>query len=492
MLLTARNITKSFGATHALDNVTTEFRSGEIKAVIGENGAGKSTLLKVICGVHRKDAGEIDLDGVPFNPIDHIVSAKQGVVYVFQETTINPFISVAENIFIDRLRDFRTGLGLLDKRRMEKAAEAILGELGGSIDVRASVWDLDYGQWKVLELARALTYNPKVIFFDESTAYLNNQEVAAFLKVVQNLKNHDIAIGFVSHHFNEVFEIADTAVIMKDGKWVAEKRISETTPDEVQSLMVGRNIGNIYPPRKETEPREEIIRVDGLCVEKSLRNVSFAVRKGEILGIGGLKGAGGEEIIGALYGDVRVDAGSFLLRGRRYAPTAPYHACAEKIAMLPGERSIEGLIVNFAIKDNITLGALPVRHGLLDSRREAATVERVIRDVFIKAGSPGDPCSSLSGGNMQKVVFGKCLAMEPEIFLLNNPTRGIDVGARLEIYRLISELSRRGITIVLLSEDLNELIGMCDRTIILRKGEISRTYEFGETPTEEDMIRYML
>ncbi len=245
MLLTANNITKTFGATRALDNVSTEFRSGEIKAVIGENGAGKSTLMKVICGVHKMDSGEVALDGEPFVPADHIASAKRGVVYVFQETTINPFVSVSENIFIDRLADFKTRLGLVDWKRLEKAAADILDELGGGIDVKTSVWELDYGQWKVLELARALTYNPKVIFFDESTAYLNNREVAAFLKVVQSLKRRDIAIGFVSHHFNEVFEIADTAVVMKDGKWVAELNIGETTPDEVQNLMVGRTIGNI-------------------------------------------------------------------------------------------------------------------------------------------------------------------------------------------------------------------------------------------------------
>ncbi|MDR0361097.1 MAG: sugar ABC transporter ATP-binding protein [Planctomycetota bacterium] len=492
MLLTAKNISKAFGATQALDDVSTEFRSGRIKAVIGENGAGKSTLLKVICGVHKMDSGEVDLDGVPFTPVDHIESAKRGVVYVFQETTINPFVSVPENIFIDRLRNFTNRLGLINRKRMEDEAVAILAELGGNIDVRANLWDLDYGQWKVLELARALTYDPKVIFFDESTAYLNNREVVAFLSVVEGLKERDIAIGFVSHHFNEVFQIADTAVIMKDGRWVAEKVIAETNPDEVQNLMVGRTIGNIYPEKKTDRPTEEIIRLDNLSVEKSLHNVSFSVRKGEILGVGGLKGSGGEEIIGAIYGDIRAASGEMTLKGERYAPGAPYGATAKKIALLPGERSIEGLIVNFSVKDNITMGALPTRAGLLDKKRESGMSERIIRDVTIKVRSPSDPCSSLSGGNMQKVVFGKCLAMEPDIFLLNNPTRGIDVGARLEIYKLISDLSKRGITIILLSEDLNELIGMCDRTIILRKGEISKIYDFGEPPTEEDMIKYML
>ena len=492
MLLAARNISKAFGATQALDSVTTEFRSGQIKAVIGENGAGKSTLLKVICGVHKRDAGEVDLDGIPFEPVDHIESAKQGVVYVFQETTINPFISVAENIFIDRLRRFTTRLGLIDRGKMDRAAEEILGELGGGIDVKTSVWDLDYGQWKVLELARALTYHPKVVFFDESTAYLNNREVAAFLSVVQGLKKKDIAIGFVSHHFNEVFQIADTAVIMKDGKWVADKTIAQTTPDEVQNLMVGRTIGNIYPGKKDRRSTEAIIRIENLRLEKSLHGVSFTVYKGEIFGIGGLKGSGGEELLAAIYGDVGVESGKMFLKGEEYAPGAPYGATARKIALLPGERSLEGLIVNFSVKDNITLGALPTRRGLLDKKRETGISERIIRDVTIKVGSGNDPCSSLSGGNMQKVVFGKCLAMRPDIFLLNNPTRGIDVGARLEIYRLISDLSQRDITIILLSEDLNELIGMCDRTVILRKGEISKIYDFGEPPTEEDMIRHML
>ncbi len=492
MRLTARNITKSFGATLALDDVTTDFVSGQIKAVIGENGAGKSTLLKVIAGVHRMDSGEVDLDGVPFQPEDHIAAAKQGVVYVFQETTINPFITVPENIFLDRLRQFNTSFGLLDKRKLEDAAVEILEELGGNIDVRASMWDLDYGQWKVLELARALTYKPRAIFFDESTAYLNNAEVAAFLAVVESLKKRDIAIGFVSHHFNEVFQIADTAVILKDGKFVAEKTIADVTADEVQSLMVGRTLGNIYPAKKTVPGTKPLLTVDGLSVEKSLKDVSFQVFQGEILGIGGLKGSGGEDIVGAIYGDVRAESGSMVLRDKPYIPSAPFVATRNKIALLPGERTLEGLIVNFSVKDNINMGALPTKGGLIDKKEEARVTKEISQRVFVKAGSYDDACSSLSGGNMQKVVLGKCLAMKPDLFLLNNPTRGIDVGARLEIYKLVSELSAQGITIILLSEDLNELIGMCDRTIIMRKGEISKIYGFGEPPTEEDMIHYML
>jgi ABC-type sugar transport system ATPase subunit len=492
MKLTVKHISKTFDATCALNNVSTQFNSGEIKAVIGENGAGKSTLLKVICGVHQKDAGQIDLDGVPFNPVDHIEAAKQGVVYFFQESTINPFMTVSENIFLDRLRDFQGRFGLLNKRKMESAALSILDELGGNIDVRDSIWNLDYGQWKILEIARALTYRPKVIFFDESTAYLNNKEVEAFLSVVNNLKRKNLAVGFVSHHFKEIFQIADTAVIMKDGKWIAEKTISSVTSDEVQSLMVGRNIDNIYPMKKETINKEEILKIRHLCVEKKLNDISFSINRGEIFGVGGLKGAGGEELLGVLFGDTVIQSGQILLRGNSYIPSAPYVACANKIALLPGERTLEGLIVNFSVKDNINLGALPTTMGIIDKRQETETAKNIIGDVFIKVQSPEDVCSSLSGGNMQKVVFGKCLAMQPDLFLLNNPTRGIDVGARLEIYKLIAGLSEKGITIVLLSEDLNELIGLCDRTMILRKGEISKIYDFKEAISEEDIIHFML
>jgi len=494
MQLTATNICKTFGATTALKDVSAVFRSGEIRAVIGENGAGKSTLFKVISSVHERDSGVVDLDGVEFHPTDHIAAAKQGVAYVFQESTINPYISVAENIFLDRLRSFTNPLGIINRKLLEKSAQEILDDMGAHIHVRSSLWDLDFGQWKIIEIARALTYNPQVIFFDESTAYLNNREVAAFLGVVHSLKEKGLAIGFVSHHMNEIFQIADVATIMKDGQWVADKVVGDVTLEEIQLLMVGRNIDNIYPEKKTTMPTEPVVAAENVSCESGLHDVSFTLKKGEILGIGGLKGSGGEEILGALLGDIPMSSGSLSLYGEPYRPKTPHDALKNKLTMLPGERTVEGLIVDFSIKDNINMGNLPrVFNGLfVDAGKETSIAKGMIQKVLIKASSCESPCSSLSGGNMQKVVLAKCLATHPDIILLNNPTRGIDVGARLEIYKLIRSLSEQGITFLLLSEDLSELIGLCDRAIIMRRGEISKQYDFGDTMTEEDVIGYML
>lgn len=494
MQLTATNICKTFGATTALKDVNVVFQSGEIRAVVGENGAGKSTLFKVISGVHNRDSGTVMLDGKEFNPIDHIESARQGVAYVFQESTVNPYISVAENIFLDRLREFTNRMGIINRKLLEAKAQALLDDIGADIDVQSDLWELNLGQWKIIEIARALSYNPQFIFFDESTAYLNNQEVDAFLKVLHNLKQKGLAIGFVSHHMNEIFQIADVATVMKDGHWVADKIVKEVTPEDIQLLMVGRSIENIYPDKKTEDTDVLVLEATDLSGETGLEKVTFHLKKGEILGIGGLKGAGGEEVLRLLLGDMPMTGGSLKLYGCPYQPKNPHEALKQKMSMLPGERTVEGLIVDFSIKDNINMGNLPrkLKGLVVDADEEVNVATEMIEKVLIKTTSCENHCSSLSGGNMQKVVLAKCLATYPEIILLDNPTRGIDVGARFEIYKLIHSLSKRGITFLMLSEDLNELIGLCDRLMVMRKGQISKRYEFGDVATEEDIIRYML
>ena len=494
MKLTAKSIYKTFGVTKAVDDVSIEFNEGEIHAVIGENGAGKSTLLKVISAVYPMDAGEVFLEGKPFKPSNHIESAKQGVGYVFQESTVNPHITVAENIFVDRLREFTNKLGLVSKQKLEQKAQEIIDYMGVEIDVKTSLWDLDLGKWKLIEIARALTFNPKVIFFDESTAYLNNQEVEFFLEVIRNLKKKGLAIGYVSHHMSEIFNIADVATIMKDGKWVAKKTISETTIEEVQRLMVGRELGNIYPKKKAEKSEEPIIEFRDVSCAKKLKGVSFTLYKGEILGVGGIKDSGGEEILAILNGDKSLKSGKVELYGKPYQPKAPYEALEKKITTLPGQRTLEGIIVDFSIKTNVNMGNIPrkAKGMFVDEKKETEVANDMIERVLIKADSAETLCSSLSGGNMQKVVLGKCLATNPNVVLLNNPTRGIDMGARLEIYKLIHSLSMQGITFLMLSEDLNELIGLSDRAIIMRRGEVSKEYDFNSTMREEDIITYML
>ncbi len=492
MKLVAEKICKTFGATVALDHVSVTFCSGEVRAVVGENGAGKSSLLKMISRVHNMDSGTVTLDGCAFKARNHIEAAQKGIAYVFQETTVNPYLTVAENVFIDRLRNFRDRFGLIQYKRLFAEAQEIFRKIGVEVDASANTSDLNLGQWKIIEIARALSYDPKVIFFDESTAYLNNEEITSFLSVIKHLKETGLAIGFVSHHMEEIFEIADVMTVMRDGKWIADLVVKDTNIEEVQRLMVGRTIGDIYPTKATEAQLKEAIKVNRLSRGKTLRKVTFDLKQGEILGIGGLKGSGGEEILGILSGDVNEYEGEVIVNNQPYRPSTPADAVKQGVAMVPGERMLEGLIADFSVKDNVNMGAIPRKGLWVDGRAEEAIANDMIVRVSIKADGVNAVCSTLSGGNMQKVVIGKCLATDPNVILLNNPTRGIDVGARHEIYQLIRRLSRQGKSILLLTEDLNELIGLCDRCFIMRRGEISRFYGFGDAPTEESIVSYMI
>jgi len=306
---TVKNVSKRFGPTVAVDNVSVTFRSGEIRAIVGENGAGKSTLLKIVSGIHKKDEGEVLLDGQPFEPSSYVEAAMSGVAYVFQETTINPFLSIAENIYINRLREFRNPAGLINRKKLNAAAQKILDEIGVDFKATDPIQTLNLGQWKTIEVARGLAYDPKVIFFDESTAFLNYNEVKAFLHIVKRLKERGMAIGVVTHHMNEIFEIADTATIMKDGKWVTDKVISEVTQEEIQQLMVGRKLSTIYPEKKKSLSGEIVLKVEGLSAGDNLKDITFELHEGEILGVGGLKGSGGDEFLSILFGDEKETAG---------------------------------------------------------------------------------------------------------------------------------------------------------------------------------------
>lgn len=492
MNFTVKNIRKAFGSTVAVDDVSVTFQSGEIRAIVGENGAGKSTLLKLVSGIHQRDAGEVYFDDQPFHPTSYVDAAMSGVAYVFQETTINPYLGVAENIFINRLREFRNRLGLIDRKKLNNAAQKILDDIGVDFKVTDPIQSLNLGQWKTIEVARGLAYEPKVIFFDESTAFLNYNEVKAFLGIVKRLKANGMAIGIVTHHMNEIFEIADCVTVMKDGKWVADKNLSEVTESELQQMMVGRTLSTIYPEKVDSLPETVVLKVENLSQNNKLKNISFELHEGEILGIGGLKGAGGDELLGILFGDEKETSGKIWVDDKEYAHKNPNNAMKNGFSLLPGERTLEGLITSFSIKDNINMGAMKTKGFLLDKSQETEIANKMIKEVTIKTPSCEMPCDSLSGGNMQKVVIAKCLATNPKILLLNNPTRGIDVGARLEIYTVISNLAKEGMGIILLSEDLGELIGLCNRTMIFRRGEMSKMYEFDGTPTEESMIQYML
>jgi len=494
MQLTATDISKRYGSTVALDRVPLTLRPGEVHALVGENGAGKSTLLKIAAGAEQPDSGKLALDASPYRPRSLHEAQQSGVALVFQEVTINTSLTIAENIFIDRLRHFANGLGLVDARRLDARAQEILDSLGAGISVRQSLASLDLGKWKCIEIARALSYEPRVLLLDEATAFLNLQEVRAVLAAIERLQRHGLTIGFVSHHLDEVLQVADRLTILKDGRFVGSFGIEEVTLESIQSRMVGREFSaSLYPERKPVAVSSQpLLSLDGLAAEPDFGPVSLSVNRGEVLGVGGLKGAGGESLLALLAGDRPPAAGSMRLDAAPYRPHAPVDAWRAGIAYLPGDRTAEGLLLDFSVLDNLVLAAEPRRGPFFDAAAAAALSERLIRQLRIKAPTPAVRCGDLSGGNLQKVVLGKCLAPRPRVLLLDNPTRGVDVGARAEIYRIIRALAEGGMAVLMLSQDLPELLGLSDRIVVMRRGGIAGQFGAGARPTEAEVVGQMV
>jgi ABC-type sugar transport system ATPase subunit len=491
--LQAQNISKSFGATQALKDVHITLEAGKVHALVGENGAGKSTLFKICAGAIPKDTGEMMLDGVPYTPHDLRAAQRAGVALVFQEITINPSLTIAENIYIDRMYQFAGMFGLSRWKKLRAAAQQILDSIGAGISVTQNISQLDLGQYKVIEIARALAYQPKVLLLDESTAFLNTREMDALFTVVNNLRQHGIAVGYISHHLEEIEKIADSITILKDGCWVGSYNMGELTREQIEALMVGREIGrDIYPAARDVKPDNVVLQVSDLSVPGKLNKVDLTLYRGEVLGIGGLKGAGGETLLSVLNGDNGSRQGNLTFEDRPYAPNHPFEAWQQGIAYLPGDRTGEGLILDFSVRDNLSMAVMPRKGIFLDRSTETRLVERLMSTLQVKAASASVPCSSLSGGNLQKVVLGKCMAAEPKVLLLNNPTRGIDIGARMQIYGIIRELAGQGVSVILLTEDLAELIGMSDRIIVMRKGTISKAFSHADVPSEEEIVKYMI
>lgn len=494
MRLQAQHISKNFGPTRALIDVSFTLQPGKVHALVGENGAGKSTLFKVCSGVISKDNGTMSLGDQPYAPRNIRQAQDSGVALVFQEITINPSLNVAENIYIDRMRNFASLTGITTWKKLRDQAQELLDSIQADISATEDPSRLDLGQLKVVEVARALSYNPKVLLLDESTAFLSTREIETLFGVINVLRDRDIAIGYISHHLEEVEKLADEITILKDGAWVGHYQRDELTNEQIESLMVGREVGaNMYPATRQFVADEKpVLDIKQVSVSDVLRDVNLSIYGGEVLGIGGLKGAGGEVLLSVLNGDIAPKSGAMRLNGSEYKPRQPFDAWAQGISYLPGDRTREGLIMEFSVRENLSMAAIPHRGLMVDRAAERQLVADIIPRLQIKAQSPHVPCSSLSGGNLQKVVLGKCIAARPNILLLNNPTRGVDVGARMQIYDVIRRLAEEGLSVIMVSEDLSELIGNSDRIVIMRKGKVSKEFNHDEFPSEEEIITYMI
>jgi ABC-type sugar transport system ATPase subunit len=492
-LLSARNISKSFGGSHALRGVSADFHEAEVVALVGENGAGKSTLLKVLSAVYPRSSGEVTLNGEAYMPRNQRDAEAKGIALVFQELNVNRSLGIAENVMLGHLRSYRR-LGLIDWRRLHADAQKVLDRLGADFRADDDIDRLDLGRIKTIEVARALATNPRFVFFDESTAFLNHGEAQRLMSVIKELKAQDIGIAFVSHHMHEVFEISDRLIVLKDGGLVGDWPTAEMTEDRLAELMVGRElVGGLFPPRNAKPEGPVKVELRGLVTASGVGPVDISVAAGEILGIGGLKGSGGDAILAALAGAEPIRDGSMLLDGRDFRPKHPADALAAHVAHLPGDRTGEGVITEFSVLENLTMAARPVKSGIMSDRRRMMTLaNEQIAALGIKTSGAEAPVGALSGGNMQKVVLGKCLATMPRVLLLNNPTRGVDIGAKAEIYRVIRSLAAKGLAVVMVTEDLPELLGLSDRVMVTRKGTVAKVFGRDAEPNEEVVVKWMM
>ena len=473
-VLSIRKLSKSFGPIRALRGVDFELKRGEIHALAGENGAGKSTLVNIIDGILRPDEGEIRLYGEPVNIISPANAQQYGIGFVHQEIALCPDISVAENIFMCRTATSRTFLA--NARALEREAAEILKDLG-DIDPRQKVATLSISQQQLVEIAKALTLDCRILILDEPTAALTEREAQLLFGIMRRLAAQGISIIYISHRMAEIFSNCDRITVLRDGQYITTLNIAETTPDEVVNAMVGRIIGNYYPPKLAPHERSEepILEVRALSEKRRFREVSFELRRGEILGFAGLIGAGRSEIargICRLEGEV---TGEIRLHRRPVEARSYSDSIRAGIVYLSEDRKGDGLFLDLSITANVS--ALRVEQvanafGIIDERREREQAETLGQRLNLKCDHVGQPASALSGGNQQKVALAKMLSVNPKVIFLDEPTRGVDVGAKAEIHRILRNLAQSGVGIVVISSELPELIGVCDRVLVIREGRL--------------------
>lgn len=501
LVLRTEGITKRFPGTLALDDVDFSLRQAEIHGLVGENGAGKSTFVKILSGVYSRDAGGIWLDGSPFNPGSILHCSQSGISIIFQETAIVPDLTVAENIFLNELPEY--GRLFLNWGRLNARASKWMDQLGIRLDPRTRAGTLPIGQQKMVELVKSVSTNPKILILDEITANLDAEEEELLFRTVhQMVENNGVSVIYISHRMREIFNQCHQVTIFKDGRLAGCKPVRETSVDEVSSLMVGRELKEKSYYREHTSAVASkagkdtpALEVENLSSADSFQGVSFAVYPGEILGIGGLSDAGQQSIAATLYGDQRPDSGRILVGGKEVQIGSPATALELGIGFLPRSRDQEGLILVHSISDNICLPILRKIsrwHGTVSARLKTSIAAGFFQRLNIRAPSCDVACVGLSGGNRQKVVFAKLMASEVRVLILNHPTWGVDVGARQEFYILMHEFTKRGLSIILISDELPELIGMSDRIIIMRSGQIAYVAKQAEAITEDQLVRYML
>ena len=487
MQIEMRGIDKSFGGNAVLKEAGFLLDHGEIHALMGENGAGKSTLMKILTGVYTKDAGQVIVDGQEVYYKNPQEAEKAGIVFIHQELNVLFDLTVEENMFLGK--EIHGRFGVCDKKAMRAEVRKILDRLGVSIDPQQRMSELAGGQQQMIEIAKALMVDAKVIIMDEPTAALTQSETEVLFQVVRSLKEKGVSIVYISHRMEEIFELCDRITVLRDGSYIDTKRIQDTDMNDVVKMMIGREIGERYPLR-EASIGEVVFKVEGLTCPGVFKDVSFEVHAGEVLGVSGLMGAGRTEIMQAIFGNMPHVTGKLFLNGEEIHNHNPGQAMKNGIGFITEDRKTEGLMLEESIRKNISLANLGriSRRGVLRKKEERELVQKGIEELHIKCFGPEHECGRLSGGNQQKVVFAKWIYTDPKVLILDEPTRGVDIGAKKEIYNIINDLAAKGVAIIMVSSELPEVLGMADRIMVVREGLVRGILSKEEADQDNIMI----
>ncbi|KOO41096.1 sugar ABC transporter ATP-binding protein [Priestia koreensis] len=480
------NIYKAFGKNKVLEGVDFELKTGEVHALMGENGAGKSTLMNILTGLHKHDQGTIVIDGQERYFQNPKEAEENGVAFIHQELNVWPDMTVLENLFIGK--ELKSSFGFLKTKEMKALARKQFERLAVSIPLEKEAGECSVGQQQMIEIAKALMTNAKVIIMDEPTAALTEREIEKLFEVIRSLKKEDVSIVYISHRMEEIFTICDRITVMRDGKTIDTKHIPETSFDDVVKKMVGRELTDRFPERTST-PSEVVLEVKGLTKKETFNNISFSVRSGEIVGVSGLMGAGRTEIMRTIFGLDSLDGGEIFINGQKATIKHPHQAVKLGIGFITENRKDEGLILDFSIRENMVLPNLFsfAPKGIIDQKSENDFVELLIKRLLIKTQSAETSAGNLSGGNQQKIVIAKWVGIGPKVLILDEPTRGVDVGAKREIYQLMNELTERGVAIIMVSSELPEVLGMSDRILVIHEGKLTGELSRAEANQEKIM-----
>lgn len=489
-MLRVENITKSYSGTVVLDGVTMEIATGEIHALIGENGAGKSTLCKMIAGAIEPTAGQILIQGKAYDRLSPKKAKEEGVTMVYQEFNLIPEMTIYENLFVGK--EVKKGV-FVDKKQMLRLSEEIFEEMDISIDCNAKIKDISVAYCQLVEIAKALLEESKLLILDEPTAPLTTKEIEILFQVLMKLKKKGISMIYISHRLEEIFRICDRITVLRDGKFITSMNTEDTNREELIRFMIGRELSQEFPKRVEQNTqndREPILELKHVSNQK-INNISFRLKKGEILGIAGLVGAGRTEVARAIFGADSISEGDIFIKGKKTKIKSPLDAIRNGIGLIPEDRKREGLMLQHSIEANISLVVIQSLSDALfiNRKRERELLDREIEMLNIKLQSVKQPAESLSGGNQQKIVLAKWLATECDILIFDEPTRGIDVGAKKEIYEFLFDLKKQGKSIILISSEMSEILNLSDRILVMYEGRLTGEIDYKEATQEKVMSK---